>query len=67
MAEIQANVDLDAPVWGTVEIGKIVNLSPRQAHHALIRGYLPADKVGRRWVSTPRRLRTRFAGEPRAW
>ena len=30
--------NLDKPVWGVVEIGKIINRNPRQTHHLLTRG-----------------------------
>jgi hypothetical protein len=56
------DVDPDRPLWGIEAIAEVVCLTPRQAQHALNQGYLPADKAGRRWVSTPRRLRNRFAG-----
>ena len=29
--------NLDKPVWGAVEIGKIINRNPRQTHHLLTR------------------------------
>jgi hypothetical protein len=54
--------DLDRPIWGVEAIAEAANLSPRQTYHALERGYLPASKAGRRWVTTPRRLRTLFDG-----
>jgi hypothetical protein len=55
-------VDLDRPIWGVEAIAAAANLTPRQAYHALERGYLPASKAGRKWVTTPRRLRTVFMG-----
>lgn len=54
---------LDAPVWGAANIGKVLNLTPRQAFYALERGLVDADKVGARWQSTIRRLL--FNGEGR--
>ena len=30
--------NLDKPVWGVVEIGKIINRNPHQTHHLLTRG-----------------------------
>ena len=56
-------VDLDRPIWGVEAIAAAANLTPRQTYHALERGYLPASKAGRKWVTTPRRLRTLFTGE----
>jgi hypothetical protein len=55
-------VDLDRPIWGVEAIAAAANLTPRQTYHALERGYLPASKAGRKWVTTPRRLRTLFTG-----
>lgn len=55
-------VDLDKPIWGVEAIAAAANLTPRQTYHALERGYLPASKAGRKWVTTPRRLRTLFTG-----
>jgi hypothetical protein len=44
--------ELDRWIYGA----KSINLTARQAHHALERGYLDADKFGRKWRSTKRRL-----------
>jgi len=55
--------DLDRPIWGAEAIGKAANLKPRQAYHALEKGYLPASKAGRKWFTTNRRLRARFSGD----
>jgi hypothetical protein len=54
--------NLDRPIWGAREISAAINQTVRQTHHMLERGYLPADKIGRRWVTTPRRLRLFFTG-----
>ena len=54
---------LDAPIWGVKAIAAASNLTLRQTYHALERGYLPASKAGRKWFTTPRRLRTLFTGE----
>jgi hypothetical protein len=56
----QTKEDLDRPIWGVVAIAEAANLSPRQTYHALEAGYLPASKAGRKWVTTPRRLRAAF-------
>lgn len=55
--------DLDRPIWGVEAIAAAANLTRRQTYHALERGYLPASKIGRRWFTTPRRLRALFAGD----
>jgi hypothetical protein len=34
-----------------------------QVQYLLERGRIDADKVGRRWISTPRRLLSQFAGK----
>jgi hypothetical protein len=48
--------DLDRPIYGAKKIGAVVNLTERQAFHALERGYLDGDKFGKKWRSTKRRL-----------
>jgi hypothetical protein len=55
--------DLDRPIWGVEAIAAASNLTIRQTYHALERGYIPASKIGRKWCTTPRRLRALFAGE----
>jgi hypothetical protein len=50
------NTDLDRPVWGAKAIGKVINKSEKAAFYLLTKGYLPAEKVGESWVSTPRKL-----------
>jgi hypothetical protein len=48
--------DLDKPIYGAKNIGVVVNLTERQAFHALEKGYLDGDKFGKKWRSTKRRL-----------
>ena len=48
--------DIDRPIWGATEIGKIINRNKRQTFHLLETGVLDASKVGSHWVSTQRRL-----------
>jgi hypothetical protein len=48
--------DLDALIWECKAIAKVVGLSARQTFYLLQRGYLPATKVGQKWVTTRRRL-----------
>ena len=55
--EVFAGDPQDRPVYGAANIGRVVGLSRTQAYLALEKGYLDADKFGRRWVSTPRRLK----------
>jgi len=59
----QEKDDLDRPIWGVKAIAIAANLTTRQTYHALEKGHLPASKAGRKWVTTPRRLRAVFAGE----
>ncbi len=54
---------IDRPIWGVAAIAAAANLTERQAYWALEQGHLPASKLGRRWFTTPRRLRALFAGE----
>ena len=62
--------DLDKPLWGAEAIGRQAGLlnddgsvNFRATFYALERGNLPAIKIGKRWVTTLRRLRRAFAGE----
>ena len=64
LESVEAN-DLDRPIYGAKNIGAVVNLSERQAFHALERGYLDGDKFGKKWRSTKRRLlRPKSAAPP---
>ncbi|MGO9400091.1 MAG: hypothetical protein ACLP19_19955 [Xanthobacteraceae bacterium] len=63
MSTESAKEDLDRPIWGVRAIAIAANLTLRQAYHALEKGYLPANKAGRKWVTTQRRLRALFDGE----
>ena len=61
---------LDRPVWGARAIAIAAGLVDgrgkprvRAAYHLLEKKLLPADKVGRTFVSTPRRLRAVANGE----
>jgi hypothetical protein len=55
--------DLDKPVWGAVEISKIINRNPRQTHHLLTSGLIKsARRIGGRWVANAAALRREFGG-----
>jgi hypothetical protein len=61
--------ELDRALYGAQAIGLEAciiddegNVDIRKTYHALERGYLDADKFGRQWVSTPRRIRRAFVG-----
>jgi hypothetical protein len=62
--------DPDQLVWGARNIALAAGLTDkhgrprtRAAYHLLEKKLLPADKVGRTFVSTPRRLRSIASGE----
>jgi hypothetical protein len=56
-------IDLDRPVWGASEIGRVIGREARAAFHLLERGdILDAAKIGGRWCSTPRRLLASLQG-----
>jgi hypothetical protein len=62
--------ELDLPLWGAEAIGRAANILTkdgkvdlRRTYYKLEEGHLPADKCGRDWVTTPRRLRKHFSGE----
>jgi hypothetical protein len=61
---------LDLPVWGARDIAVAANLVDkrgkprvRAAYHLLEKKLLPADKVGKSYVSTARRLRSIANGQ----
>jgi hypothetical protein len=54
---------MDQPVWGEKGIAKVINRRVDQTHHLLRQGKLDADKIGRLWTSTPRRLLAQFSGK----
>jgi hypothetical protein len=56
--------DLDRPIYGAKAIAIAANLvdgdgnpDTRKAFYGLEMGYIDADKFGRKWRSTPRRVR----------
>jgi hypothetical protein len=56
-----SNTDhLDIPVWGAKAIGEVINKPEKATFYLLMKGYLPAEKVGESLVSTPRRLLQRI-------
>jgi hypothetical protein len=57
-----AEAELDRPLWGARAIAREINRAQRATYHLLENGHLDADRVGGRWVSTPRRLREQFRG-----
>jgi hypothetical protein len=63
MSVEQTIEDLDRPIWGVAAIAAASNLTERQTYWALERGHIPASKIGRKWFTTPRRLRALFTGE----
>jgi hypothetical protein len=55
--------DLDKPIYCVEPIGRIANIlkkdgsvDARAAYHALEMGYIDADKFGRKWRTTARRI-----------
>ena len=55
---LEAVDELDRWVYGAENIGIVVDLDPRETYYALEKGLLDADKFGRKWRSTKRRLLT---------
>jgi hypothetical protein len=62
--------DLDRPLRGAEAIGREAEIFDEdgkvdlsKVYYALANGYLDADKFGRLWISTPRRIRRAFLGE----
>jgi hypothetical protein len=48
--------DQDTPVWGAPAIARVINKTTDATEHMLAKGKIDASKVGKMWVSTPRRL-----------
>jgi hypothetical protein len=56
----------DVPIWGARAIAHAAGLPDRAAaYHLLEAGYLPARKVGRKWVASRDRLRRALIGGER--
>lgn len=53
----------EKPIWGVKAIADVIGRSERQTFYMLEKGLLPAEKIGKSWVSTLRKLRTRFEGD----
>jgi len=60
---------LDQPLYGAEAIGRAAHLlnedgevDTRKTYYVLEKGYLDADKFGRQWVSTLRRIRRAYVG-----
>ena len=56
---------LDEPLYGAKAIGecRFVQLNEDAASYLLRKGQLDADRIGRIWRTTPRRLRDQLAGK----
>jgi hypothetical protein len=50
----------DDLIWGAEAIGIEIGKSERDARYLLKTGVIPADKFGRQWVASRRRLRKHF-------
>ena len=53
----------DRPIWGARAIAQAINKSERATYHLLETGRLPANKTGKIWNTTLRRLRRAFDPE----
>jgi hypothetical protein len=47
---------LDRNVWGAADMGEVIGKTTGQTFYLLENGLIDADKIGRQWRSTPRRL-----------
>jgi len=43
-------------IWGITDIAAMIGRNERQAYWMLERGYLPARKVGGKWVASRKKL-----------
>ena len=66
MAALVENLadDLDKPIIGAKAIAAELGpaITPRKVFYRLEAGHIPAEKFGRLWITTKRRLRTLGAG-----
>ena len=53
----------EKPIWGVKAIAEVIGRSQRQTFYMLEKGLLPAEKIGKSWVSNLKKLRTRFEGD----
>ena len=54
-------------IWGAKAIASALKLkTTKQAFEMLERGHIPAQKIGRRWVASRRKLREHFEGASHA-
>ncbi len=49
-------------IWGAIAIGEFLGLNRRQSYHVLENGFVPANKVGDRWVASRDALRRHISG-----
>jgi hypothetical protein len=61
---MENDLDLDKPIRGAERIGKEFDppLTKAQAFYHLKAGHIPADRMGRSYVSTRRRIRRMASG-----
>jgi hypothetical protein len=50
-------------VWGARAIGVVIGQTTRQVEHMLPRGYLPARKIGDKWVASRAKLLAAVSGD----
>ena len=55
--------DENAPIWGVEEISKVLRRTPRATYYLIETRQLNVTKVGRSWVTTPRRLLAPIRGD----
>ncbi len=54
--------NLDAPIWGAARIAAEIGKNETQTNYLLLKRRIDADKIGRQWVTTRRRLLNQFSG-----
>ncbi len=50
-------------LWGAQAIGAVINLEEQQTLGLLAQGFLPAKKVGRKWVASRQKILAAVLGE----
>lgn len=59
----EAGEDPDTPIWGAENIAQVIGKTATQTRYLLRTKKLPAKQIGKRWVSTRRKLLNALLGE----
>lgn len=66
MPEVYHTIDDDDLIWGAAAIAAVIKKSTRATYWLLENGLLPANKIGRQYCSTRKKLREHCVGNAQA-